>query len=96
MSAGVTTAFSPIARPATGSTANARADAVRPASELGQAARGFAFLTAKDGAVNAVAHAPAMIALRNATWRAKAARPAGLALTVVRGRRATKALVTST
>ena len=42
------------------------------------------------------AHAPAMIAFRKATWRAKAALPFGLALTVVRGRRATKALVTST
>ena len=42
------------------------------------------------------AHVRAMISRRNATCRSKAARPAGLALTVVRGRRATKALATST
>ena len=38
----------------------------------------------------------AMISLRKATWRAKAARPSFVALTVVRGRRPTKAFVTST
>lgn len=41
-------------------------------------------------------HAPAIRAFRNATWRAKATRPCRLALTVVRGLRPTKALVTST
>ena len=41
-------------------------------------------------------YAPAMIDLRNATWREKAALPCVLALTVVRGLRPTKALVTST
>jgi hypothetical protein len=41
-------------------------------------------------------HAPAMIDFKNATWRANAARPCALALTVVRGLRSTKALVTST
>jgi len=41
-------------------------------------------------------HLPPIIVFKKATWRAKAARPAGLALMVVRGRRPTKALLTST
>jgi hypothetical protein len=48
------------------------------------------------GRVGVSCHTPAMIALRNATCPAKASRPGALALTVVRGRRATKALLTST
>ena len=42
------------------------------------------------------AHVRAMIDLRKATWRAKAALPFALAFMVVRGRFATTALVTST
>jgi len=66
-------------------------------SEDLQAARAAAEARARRPApLFRATYAPAMIPLRNATWRAKAARPARLALTVVRGRLPTKALATST
>ena len=59
-------------------------------------ARGGGSAGAEARATFRATYAPAMIPLRNATWRAKAARPARLALTVVRGRLPTNALATST
>ena len=72
------------------------ADELTQKQEEESADHGRVFAAARAKVNPAPPYPPAMIDLRKATWRAKAARPGGLALTVVRGRRATKALLTST